>query len=79
MISALFGFMVALVASAAVGREVFDELDRIRAGKRPPDDEVHREWDNFIREARSRWETLRDHVERIRGKRPPPRDGSAES
>ena len=79
MISALFGFMVALVASAAVGREVFDELDRIRAGKRPPDDEVRREWDTFIREARSRWQTLRDHVERIRGKRPPPRDGSAES
>ena len=60
MISALFGFMVALVASAALGREVFDELNRIRAGERPADDEVRREWDAFIREARSRWQTLRD-------------------
>ena len=38
LISALFGFMVVLVASAALGREVFDELGRIRAGGRPPDD-----------------------------------------
>ena len=60
MISALFGFMVALVASAALGREVFDELNRIRAGERPADDEVRREWNTFIREARSRWQTLRD-------------------
>ena len=79
MISALFGFMVALVASAALGREVVDELNRIRAGERPPDDEVRREWDAFIREARSRWQTLRDQFDRIRGKQPPPGDGSAES
>jgi len=78
MISALFGFMAALVASAALGREVFDELGRIRAGQRPPDDEVRREWDTFITEGRSRWQTLRDEVDRIRGKRPPPGDGSAE-
>jgi len=79
MISALFGFMVALVASAALGREVVVELNRIRAGERPPDDEVQREWDAFIREARSRWQTLRDQLDRMRGKRPPPGDGSAES
>jgi membrane protein len=78
MISALFGFMVFLLASAALGREVFDELNRIRAGERPPDDEVRREWDTFILEARSRWQTLRDHVDRIRGKHLPRRDGSAE-
>jgi hypothetical protein len=71
MISALFGFMVALVASAALGREVFDELNRIRAGERPPDDEVRREWNTFIREARARWQTLRDHIDRIRKKHPP--------
>ena len=71
MISALFGFMVALVASAALGREVFDELNRIRAGERPPDDEVRREWDTFIREARARWQTARDHIDRIRRKHPP--------
>ena len=70
MISALFGFMVALVASAALGREVFDELNRIRAGERPPDDEVRREWDAFIREGRARWQTLRDHIDRIRRKHP---------
>jgi membrane protein len=79
MISALFGFMVALIASAALGREVFDELGRIRVGQRPPDDEVRREWDTFITEARSRWQTVREQADRMRGKRPPPGDGSAES
>ncbi len=79
MISALFGFMVALVASAALGREVVDELNRIRAGERPPDDEVRREWDAFITEARSRWQTLREQIDRIRGKQPPPGEGSGES
>ena len=79
MISALFGFMVALVASAALGREVVDELNRIRAGERPPDDEVRREWDALITEARSRWQTLREQIDRIRGKQPPPGDGSGES
>jgi uncharacterized BrkB/YihY/UPF0761 family membrane protein len=78
MISALFGFMVVLVASAALGREVFDELNRIRAGQRPPDDEVRREWDALVREARSRWQTLRDHVDRVRARHPPTRDDSAE-
>lgn len=79
MISALFGLMLALVASAALGREVIDELDRIRSGERPPDDEIRREWDVFIREARSRWQTLRDQIDRVRGKHPPPGDGSPES
>jgi membrane protein len=75
MISALFGFMVALVASAALGREVFDELHRIRAGERPADDEIRREWDSFIHEARSRWQTLREDIDRIRRRdEPPPRD-----
>jgi membrane protein len=79
MISALFGFMVVLVASAALGREVLDELNRIRAGERPPDDDVRHEWDTFIREARSRWQTLREQIDRFRGKHPSPPDGSAES
>jgi uncharacterized BrkB/YihY/UPF0761 family membrane protein len=68
MISALFGFMVVLVASAAVGREVFDELGRIRAGERPPDDEVRREWETFISEAAARWQSLRDQLDQIRRK-----------
>jgi uncharacterized BrkB/YihY/UPF0761 family membrane protein len=79
MISALFGFMVFVVASAALGREVFDELARIRAGERPPDDAVRREWDTFIREARSRWQTVRAQIDRMRRKDPPSRGGSAES
>lgn len=72
MISALFGFMVFLVAAAAVGREVLSELNRIRAGERPPDDEVRREWHTFIREAQSRWQALREHIDRIRKKPPTP-------
>jgi membrane protein len=59
MITALFIMMVAIVAAAAAGREVHDELERIRAGERPADDEVRREWDALIAEARTRWETIR--------------------
>jgi uncharacterized BrkB/YihY/UPF0761 family membrane protein len=80
MISSLFGFMVTLVAAAALGREVFDELGRIRAGERPADDEVRREWDAFIREARFRWQSLQARIDRLRKKPPsPPRGGSAET
>ena len=59
MISALFCVMVVVVGSAAAGREVHDELDRIRRGERPAEDEVRRQWDEVTTEARSRWETLR--------------------
>jgi hypothetical protein len=38
MISALFCVMVVVVGSAAAGREVDDELDRIRRGERPAED-----------------------------------------
>jgi uncharacterized BrkB/YihY/UPF0761 family membrane protein len=44
MISALFCVMVVLVGSAAAGREVNDELDRIRRGEKPAEDEVRRQW-----------------------------------
>ena len=40
MISALFCVMVVLVGSAAAGREIHDELGRIRRGERPAEDEV---------------------------------------
>jgi membrane protein len=79
MISALFGFMVVLVASASLGREVTEELNRIRSGERPPDDEIRREWDTLIREARSRWQTMREQIDRARGRHPASGDGSAES
>ena len=69
MISAFFCVMVIAVASAAAGREVRDELDRIRRGERPADDEVRRQWDDVTAEARSRWETLRAQIEERRHKR----------
>ncbi len=70
MISALFCVMVVVVGSAAAGREVRDELDRIRRGERPADDEVRRQWDQVTGEARSRWETLRVQIhERPHGRR----------
>ncbi|MEU9079907.1 hypothetical protein ACFYUY_22745 [Kitasatospora sp. NPDC004745] len=59
MLSALFGAMFVAVSSAALGREVQEELDRIGRGERPPDNEVRQEWDTVIRQARSRWETTR--------------------
>ena len=72
MISALFCSMVVVVASAALGREVHDELTRIRNGERPPDDEIRKEWDALIAESRSRWATLREQIDRRRHKDRPP-------
>jgi membrane protein len=58
MISALFCVMVVVVASAADGREIHDELERIHRGEKPAEDEVRRQWDELTAEARSRWEAL---------------------
>jgi uncharacterized BrkB/YihY/UPF0761 family membrane protein len=69
MISALFCAMVILVGSAAAGREVRDELDRIRSGERPAEDEVRRQWDEVTAEARSRWQTLREQIRERRRRR----------
>ncbi len=69
MLSALFCMMVAVVASAAAGREVRDELDRIRRGEKPADHEVQRQWDQVTAEARSRWDTLRGQSGTPRGRR----------
>jgi uncharacterized BrkB/YihY/UPF0761 family membrane protein len=69
MISALFCVMVAVVGSAAAGREIHDELDRIRRGERPAEDEIRRQWDEITTEARSRWDTLREQVQERRGRR----------
>jgi membrane protein len=68
MISALFCVMIVIVAAAALGREVGDELERIRQGERPPDDEIRQEWDAVIAETRSRWAILREQIDRRRGK-----------
>ena len=68
MISALFCVMVVIVAAAALGREVGDELARIRKGERPADDDVKHEWDAVIAETRSRWAVLREEIARRRRK-----------
>ncbi|MFI1380399.1 hypothetical protein [Embleya sp. NPDC020886] len=59
MATVLFGVMLILVVSAAVGREVQEELARIRQGKRPSQDEVRRQWDDIVEQTRSRWRTVR--------------------
>ena len=69
MISALFCVMVVLVSSAAAGREVDDELTRIRSGEKPAEDEVRRQWDEVTAQARSRWDTLREPIHERRRRR----------
>jgi uncharacterized BrkB/YihY/UPF0761 family membrane protein len=69
MISAFFCVMVVVVASAAAGREVHDELDRIGRGETPAEDEVRRQWDEITGQARSRWDTLRTAVRERRRRR----------
>jgi uncharacterized BrkB/YihY/UPF0761 family membrane protein len=69
MISALFCVMVTVVGSAAAGREVHDELDRIRRGERPAEDEVQRQWAEVTTQARSRWDTLRAQIQERRRRR----------
>jgi uncharacterized BrkB/YihY/UPF0761 family membrane protein len=71
MISTLFCVMVVLVASAALGREVHDELGRIRRGERPPDDAVRQEWDALVGEARTRWDVAREQINRRRHRKEP--------
>lgn len=64
LLSALFTAMLALVGSAAWGREVTLELDRIRSGLRPSEHEVRRQWDTVVEQTRSRWRSARHHVSR---------------
>ncbi|MFG3590383.1 hypothetical protein [Streptomyces sp. NPDC047990] len=68
MISAVFAVMLVIVASSALGREVRDELERIRRGHRPSDHAVRREWDSVVEQARSRWRAAREQVSRHRTK-----------
>jgi membrane protein len=69
IISTLFCVMVVTVGSAAAGREVHAELDRIKRGERPADDEVRRQWDAVTTQARSRWDTLRAQISERRAAR----------
>ncbi|MFJ1972219.1 YhjD/YihY/BrkB family envelope integrity protein [Streptomyces sp. NPDC087903] len=66
LLSALFATMLVIVASAALGREVGDELSRIRQGQRPSDNEVRQQWDSVVEQTRSRWHTARKQVSRRR-------------
>ena len=68
MISALFCLMVVVVGSAAAGREVHVELESIRRGERPAEDEIRRQWDALIAEARSRFDVAREELRRRRGR-----------
>jgi len=69
MISTLFCVMVVIVGSAAAGREVHEELQKIRRGEQPPEDEIRREWDEVISEARSRWAVAREQFDERRRRR----------
>jgi membrane protein len=71
IISTLFCVMVVLVGSAVLGREIRDELDRIKRGERPPDDEIRREWDVIVGQARSQWQTMRTRLKREGSPAPP--------
>jgi uncharacterized BrkB/YihY/UPF0761 family membrane protein len=69
MISTFFIVMVIMVGSAAAGREIHDELDRIERGEKPAEDEVQRQWDEVTAQARSRWETLNTRIQERRNGR----------
>jgi uncharacterized BrkB/YihY/UPF0761 family membrane protein len=69
MISALFCVMVVLVGSAAAGREVDDELGRIRRGEARADDEVRRQWEEVTAHALGRWDAIRQRLDDHRRRR----------
>lgn len=66
LISWLFGAMILVVAAAAIGREITDEVEAIRAGEREDEDAVLAEWRDFRTQAeqvramvRERWAAWR--------------------
>jgi len=63
IISALFGAMFVVVVMTAIGREITEELERLRRGERPPPDAVRREWDALIADARARRDDARERYE----------------
>ena len=71
MISTLFCVFLVVVGSAALGREVGDELGRIRRGERPLDQEVRSEWDKVVGEVRSGWLAARQRINRRAGRNEP--------
>jgi membrane protein len=71
MITTLFVVMLLITVCGAFGREVGQELDRIRRGERPPYDEVRREWDAVFDQVRMRWRGTRHFT---KGKKDEPED-----
>jgi uncharacterized BrkB/YihY/UPF0761 family membrane protein len=69
MISALFALMFLVVVAVAAGREIHDELERIRRGEKPAEDEVRRQWAEITDDLRSRWETARVQLRERRRRR----------
>jgi hypothetical protein len=63
MISWLFVLMVGLVAAVAVGREVSSELDAIRRGDKPSNEQIEAEWAGVRAQAH-------EGAERVSGWRP---------
>lgn len=59
MISTFFVVMLILVVASAAGREIQVELERIRRGERPAEDEVRLQWEAVTAQARSRFDALR--------------------
>ncbi len=68
LISWLFGFMLAIVVSSAIGREIHDELRRIRHGERESDAEVHADWRAFQRQVDAVREQVRRRVAAFRAR-----------
>jgi uncharacterized BrkB/YihY/UPF0761 family membrane protein len=69
MISTLFCLMFLVVVAAAAGREIHEELLRIRRGEKPADDEVRRQWAEITDDLRSRSETAREQFRNRRRRR----------
>jgi uncharacterized BrkB/YihY/UPF0761 family membrane protein len=69
MISTLFCLMFLVVVAAAAGREIHEELLRIRRGEKPADDEVRRQWTEITDDLRSRSETAREQFRNRRRRR----------
>jgi len=69
IISALFGAMFVVVVMTAIGREITEELARLRRGERPPPDAVRREWDALIADARVRRDDARARYEAWKAER----------
>jgi uncharacterized BrkB/YihY/UPF0761 family membrane protein len=69
MISTLFCLLFLVVVAAAAGREIHEELLRIRHGEKPADDEVRRQWAEITDDLRSRSETAREQFRNRRRRR----------